>query len=195
MFEKNFETLVDVWVEKGECETTEKEIIVYGLSSAVEICFNIITTLIIGSVFGLMMEGVVFLISYAFLRVYAGGYHCKNAINCYFLSSGIIVAVLAIVKFTPKDYILVSGIMMLLISVPIILKLAPVETPTKPLDWIEKKHFRRRAIVHLFVECIAVIALFLLELNNFVYVICLGIAISAILASLGYGVLMDELKK
>ena len=50
----------------------------------------------------------------------------------------VVVLVLFIVKSTNIEYILIISMIMLLISIPIIFKFAPVETATKPLDDIEK---------------------------------------------------------
>ena len=91
---------------------------------------------------------------------------------------------LAIVEFTPSEYILVISIILLLFSVPVILKFAPIETPTKPLDDAEQKYFRKKTVLHLCVECVLVGVLFILNLNGFGYVVCLGIMMSAILVFL-----------
>ncbi len=170
---------VDVLVEKGISKNEDKEIIVYGLCSGIEFVLNIITTIALGFIFGLVIESLVFLISFSLIRAYAGGYHCKKAINCYFFSSSIVILMLSILKFTPKRYILAISILMLFVCVPIILKLAPMETPTKPLEKVEKKYFRKKTRLHLGVECIVVILLFLFELYNISYVICLGILVTA----------------
>lgn len=74
----------------------------------------------------------------------------------------------------------------LLISIPIIFKFAPVETATKPLDDIERKYFRNKVILHLYIELIVLIILLLFKLYILEYIIYLGIMVSAILILLGY---------
>ncbi len=64
-------------------------------------------------------------------------------------------------------------------------KLAPVETPTKPLDKVEKKYYRRKTFINLSIECLIVEILFILNLNIFGFVMCLGIVISAGVLILG----------
>lgn len=149
--------LVDMFIEKEICKNEDKEIIIHGLISGIELIFNIVTTIILGFIFGLVIESLVFLISFSFIRTYSGGYHCKSAINCYLFSSMVVVLVLFIVKSTNIEYILIISMIMLLISIPIIFKFAPVETATKPLDDIEKKYFRNKVILHLYIELIVLI--------------------------------------
>ena len=179
MFAKQMGKFADVLVDKDISKREDKEIIVHGLTTGIELIFNIISTIVLGLVFGQVLESLVFSVSYPFIRSYAGGFHFKKALTCYFVSCGMVVSVLAIVKFTPSEYILVISIIMLLFSVPVILKFAPIETPTKPLDEAEQKYFRKKTVLHLGVECVLVGVLFILNLNGFGYVVCLGIMMSA----------------
>ena len=178
--------LADVLIEKNISKIEDREIIIYGLSTGMELVLNTATTIVLGLVFGMVLESIIFSLSFSAIRIYAGGYHCQKAINCYFFSSGIVILVLAIVKFTPSKYILKISIFILLISVPVILKLAPVETPTKPLDEVEKKYFRKKTVLHLSVESIVITILYISNLSSFAYLICLGIMASAVLVLLGY---------
>jgi accessory gene regulator B len=179
VIEEQLKKLADVLPESGKCENEDREIIIYGLSSAIELGVNIITTIILGFLFGLILESLIFLISFSFLRTYAGGYHCQKAINCYLMSSGIVALVLAIIKFTPIECMIIIGVAMLLVSVPILLKLAPVGTPSKPLDVDERKHNRKKTINHLFIECVVIPFLFFVGLHSFAFLICLGIMLSS----------------
>lgn len=179
MFKLKIIKLANMLIEKGISKKEDKEIIVYGLTSGIEIIFNIITTIVLGVFWGLIVESLVFLISFSMIRVYAGGYHCKKAINCYLFSSLIVILVLGIVKFIPEGDTIVFSMIMLLISLPIILKLAPMETPTKPLDKEEQKYFRKKMVQNLNVQCAVMLVLFLSELDRYVLVVGLGIAMSA----------------
>ena len=97
--------LVDMFIEKEICKNEDKEIIIHGLTSGIELIFNILTRIILGFIFGLVIEILVFLISFSFICTYLGGYHYKSAINCYLFSSIVVVLVLFIVKSTNIQYI------------------------------------------------------------------------------------------
>lgn len=184
MIAKEIEHLADVLMEKETNPNIDKEIIVYGLSSALEHGASIITTIVFGILFGLILESVVFLIAFSCIRTYAGGYHCQKAINCYVMSSGVIALVLAAVKFTPQEYMFALSVTILLVSVPILIKLAPMETPSKPLDEDERKYYRKKTVVHLGIECAVIPILFLASFHRIAFVICLGIMVSVSLVFL-----------
>lgn len=57
------------------------------------------------------------------------------------MSSGIMVLVLTAVKIVPDWYMISINIFILLVSIPVILKFAPVGETNKPLDEVEKQHY------------------------------------------------------
>lgn len=179
MLNSKIEILADMIMESDKNTVKDKEIIVYGLKSAITQILSIISTAVLGCIFGLLWESIVFLVSFSAIRMYAGGYHCQKAIHCYIISSVIMVLVFAIVKFTPTGYILGMSLAMLIFSVPIILKLAPMETETKPLDEVEKQHYRKITIRNLVSECCIISILLITGGNNFAFVMSLGIMVTA----------------
>ncbi len=68
--------LADVIMENETNPNIDKDIIVYGLKSAIQQGASAITTIILGLLFGLTLEIIVFMVSFTFIRTYAGGYHC-----------------------------------------------------------------------------------------------------------------------
>jgi len=179
MFIKQMEGIADVLIEKGISKSVDKAVVVYGLSVGVELICNIITTLCLGFLFGLILESVVFLISFSFIRTYVGGYHCQKAINCYLMSNGIVGLILAIIKLMPNKEIIPVYIVLLIISIIIILKFAPVETITKTLDEKEQRHYYKKTVLHLGIECGVISILFLLGAHSLAFIVCLGIMVSA----------------
>ncbi len=179
MFAKEFEKLTDAMIENGQCEKENREMVIYGLSMGIELLFNLLSTIVIGLFLGMLVESLLFLLAYPFLRTYAGGYHCEKAINCYFVSIGIIVIVLLLVKYAPTRYILISSLFSLSLSIPTILKLAPVDTINKKLDADEYKYFRKKTITNLIVECILIVILAVFKLYNYVFLISLSFLVTA----------------
>lgn len=179
MFTKKITTLVDIMLENKMIKSEDKDIIIYGLSAAIEIIFNIITTIVLGFIFSLVLESIMFLLAFSFLRTYAGGYHCERATSCYFMSSGVIVVVLLIIKFIPIEYTLPINLVLIFIAVLIILKLSPMGSTYKPLDEAEKNRYRKKSIIYLTIELIVICILFLLKLHSFASVICLAIIVSS----------------
>lgn len=181
---KQIVKLVDLLTEKGISRPEEREIIIYGLTAGIELMASIITTIVLGFIFGLAIESLIFLGTFAWIRTYAGGYHCKKAINCYFMSSGVIALVLGVAQFTPKELMFGISGLMLFLGVLVLLKLAPVETPSKPLDQVERKYYRKKVILHLGVECIAIPILFFLKVDTLAFMMALGIMVAGGLVAL-----------
>lgn len=186
MLEKSMDKLADGLVERGITKSEDKSIIAYGLSAGIELLLGIITTIILGLIFGLILESLVFLVAFSFIRTYAGGYHCQKAINCYLISSGTVALLLTIVKTTPKENMISLSVAMLIVAIPILLKLAPIETPSKPLDQDEKIYYNKKMTRYLAIECLLACILYLFQFNNFAFIICLGIMVSSGLVLLEY---------
>lgn len=172
---------VDLLVDRKIGKKEDRDIIIYGLMSGIKLLLNIVTTIILGAIFGLILESLIFLIFFSLIRSYTGGYHAERTLSCYIFSSLVIVAVLLAIRFTPQMYILFLNIVIMIIAIPIILKFAPVDALLKPLDNIERKHFRKKGIINLFIECILVFIFYAFKQYKFSYIITLGILVSALL--------------
>lgn len=184
MIKKSMQNLTNILIKKEICRAQDKDIIIHGLTSGIELIFNILTTILLGLIFGLFIESMFFLISFSLIRMYAGGYHCKKAISCYIMSSATIILVLGIVKYTPIQNMNIISLVFLFIAIPILLKFAPVGIATKPLDEKSRKYFRKKMILHLYLELILLSILFILNLNALGYIICISIFISCLLVVL-----------
>ncbi len=120
----------------------EKEIVIYGLTMAIEYFFNIISTVVLALLFGMIVETIIFTIAFFFLRSYSGGIHARNSLECYFFSTLMLATVLSLLKFGVwnvvfDELVFFSGIL-------IILLIAPLGDKNKPLDEVEKKHYRKK---------------------------------------------------
>lgn len=181
MLVEQVEKLADLLMENDQSRNVDKDIIVYGLCTAIEHLACILTTIVLGCLFGLLLESLVFLIAFSSIRTYAGGYHCQNSIHCYFASSGVIAMVLVIVKLIPSNFVPLITTAVLLICVSVLLKCAPVETPSKPLDDAEKRYYRKKTLLHLGITCVICVFLIIVQLYQLAFAICLAILVSAIL--------------
>ncbi|MFI3201439.1 MAG: accessory gene regulator B family protein [Eubacteriales bacterium] len=179
MFSTKLDNLANMIIESEKNTVADKEIIVYGLKTAMAQMLGIITAVALGCLFELLWESLVFLISFSCIRKYVGGYHCKKAIHCYVMSSGIMVLVLFLVLMTPDWYMSPASLLILAVSIPVILKFAPIGATNKPLDEVEKQHYRKMTLRNLTMECFITVSLLLVGLDHFAYMISLGIALTA----------------
>lgn len=137
------DSIVQFMLKHGIIEAEDAEIYQFGFNQLIFISINLITTVIIGIVFSMLFESIIFLVSYMVVRVYAGGYHAKTQFRCYIISSLFIVLALIGVKYIIWEGF--ANIIAITIAAIIIFKLSPVETKNKPLDEIETKIYKTKS--------------------------------------------------
>lgn len=144
------------WMMNNQIIEEDKVVICrWGISHILDTMFNIATFLIIGILFNMPVETIVFTIGYIPLRIYAGGYHAKTPFRCWCLSNIILAVSLEIVQNAEKCYI-AFGILSL-IAVVVLITLMPVEDLHKPLDQNDRKKYKKRGVAILAVEiCLSV---------------------------------------
>jgi len=154
---KLFEKITDSLIENGTINTEDKEIYEYGLRHIANVSLNILSTLFIGFIFGMVWQSVIFMTAHIPLRSYAGGAHARTPLRCYIVSVIMTVCILLGIKYIPHDDFIIW--ILTLISGIVIFIFAPIGDENKPLDEIEIKVFRFRTRVILLAE-IAAIGLF-----------------------------------
>lgn len=158
----------------------DAEIYIYGINQILMYAINISSALIIGLIFGKFFEAAVFIAAYCSLRSFAGGYHAKTPLKCYFFSIIMLIIVLVGIKYlylTEWMYYTV-----LLAAALVVIVLSPVEDRNKPLDEIEHRVYKKRAIFIAAAEILIGLAFKLVGLNNlFVAVVYSFLALSVML--------------
>lgn len=132
-----------------ECtDENERSVIEFGIGIMLAKSANIITEIIIGCLFSMFTETVIFLTAFSFLRSYAGGSHSSSSFRCYLSSTAIVACSLLVIKYIDNFCIncifILSGALLCMV-------LAPVESKNKPLDTAEKTVYRRKALLILLI--------------------------------------------
>ena len=163
MFYKASVYISDILEQQNKFSTEDKELYRYGIQQGLNILLNIITTIIIGALCGMIFPSIIFLLSYMPLRSFCGGYHAKTHMHCYICSIIMITGILLIAKYFTFDIIVYE--FLLLISLILIFLLAPIEDRNKALDKDEKRIFRKKsyaiAILEVFIYHIFLIIHFI----------------------------------
>lgn len=97
IYEKLSHRIKDNLVRSNVIKEEDAEIYIYRLNQTLVYVFNVSSALIIGWIFGEILEIVVFMDAYIPLRSFAGGYHAKTPLRCYTLSV-IMIIVVSVVK-------------------------------------------------------------------------------------------------
>ena len=90
---------VERLIRNGIIKESERELYYFGVNGLCLFLVNIATSVIIGILFGMLWQSLLFSAAYIPLRSYAGGYHAKTPGMCYILST-ILIACVLMVWFT-----------------------------------------------------------------------------------------------
>lgn len=158
-------------VQSNVVKEEDAEIYIYGINQILTSVLNVSSALIIGLILGTFFEVAVFMAAYIPLRIFAGGYHAKTPLRCYIFSVIMLIIVSLGIKYLSlAEWVYYS---ILAAAALVVLVLSPVEDRNKPLDEIEHKVYKRRAIFIAAAEFIIGLALKLAGLDDlFVAVVC-----------------------
>lgn len=164
MFTYVTEKIVSNMEKQNMIQTDRRNIYKYGINQMLNMLLNIATFLVIGLLFHMEFETVIFTAAYIPLRIYAGGFHAKTPFKCWIVSAVMLLLVLLVMKYA--DLSLYVYDMLALIGTVVILVLSPVEDKNKPLDKLEKKIYKKRCMWTLVAELLIFIILRFFQRNT-----------------------------
>ena len=186
MLSRMSEKITDVFVESKIILFEEKDIYKFGVKQGIMIVLNLFTLFVIGAIYKMIFDVLIYILAYIPLRSYAGGFHAKTHARCYLLSIIILNTVLLIIK---KSLISVIACCFLtFFNGLLILFLAPVEDENKLLDDVETVTYRKKTLVILLLELLCLIVALCVKWFFIVYPVVLAIT------TLGFLLLIGKLK-
>ncbi len=132
----------------------ERDVYMYGLEVILLNGSLLTVFLIISLLCGAMMNSLVYIKYFVPLRIFTGGYHAKTSEKCFVISTLMYGASIAAVKIFPLLYQRWEGRASGLISVLVILVMAPLINENNPLNQHQKKRNRIIAYSILVVDLV-----------------------------------------
>lgn len=145
-------------VSQGSICEEDSELYHFGIEQLYLFFVNIVTTILIGVIMGMIWQSILFMLAYIPLRKFAGGYHAKTPMRCYCMSVALIVAVLLLIHFVVPSVLVITLIW--IASMVVIYLKAPVGSINKPLSEGEKALFRKVALIIAAGESICMLVAF-----------------------------------
>ena len=182
------ESFVEALIRTGVVPIEDKDLYTYGVKQGLFMVINFATIVIIGLLFGMVWQSIIFILAYIPVRPYAGGYHADSQLSCYLLSIPLTVAVLLGMKIIAWD----TNILFTLLATAgiVIFLFAPVEDKNKKLDEKEIKVYRKKARVNTAILVVMSILLWIAGLNQIT--ICIAMALGVVMVLLILGVLKNR---
>ena len=120
---------------------------VYGTELILSSLFSLLAIFFVSTLLGCLGYAVLFLLSFITLRRYTGGLHCKSYLKCNCLS--VLVCLLCISVARISEYLSVSGIMLMIVSVLTLIIIAvfsPIENHNKKIELPNRKKLKFGAV-------------------------------------------------
>lgn len=165
-------------------DESEKEIIRFGLSMMIISIIALMVAVVISFMMGMLIEGILLLVSIIVLRQYAGGYHAKSQSICAVISCLIYSACLLFIKHS-----LMNGVIQLVLCVAAILViffLAPVDNANNELSISEKKQLGKKVRISLSLEVLVFVISLVSDNTYWSEIIVVSMIIVATLVLIGF---------
>ena len=125
-----------------ELDNTQREVIAFGIQSALEIGLNLVVSILVLYKLHMLKEGLFFFLIFIPLRKYSGGYHADTYIKCFIFS---IVTLIIVMKGSLLLRLsnMSSMIVVVLLSCAM-WKIGPASVAERPVSEREYRKFRNK---------------------------------------------------
>lgn len=158
-------------IRTGSVPVEDEEIYVYGWSLLLAETGNMLTMFIIGLLSGEFIGTLIFLFTFIFLRIYAGGYHANSFGACYICSVLLYIAALILHKFLPTAWEGQALVVMLTLSAMITYIWSPVDHPNKPQNAAQKAKNKKISSLIITMEIIFIFLIWLWQPQSMPYLL------------------------
>ena len=134
----------------------------YGIEILISSLINILLVLTFGLVSNGFYNALVYLFAFILIRQFSGGFHANTYFKCIFLTNLGFISVNLISKLTYTIITPQISVVCLFPVTLIIVILAPIETPNKPIPSERKGFFKTISLL----LCIISVAISILLINN-----------------------------
>ena len=169
------EKISNVLWEQGILKKDDKNICSYGLDILISSVAEVTAILIISLLVNNFRETAVFFAAFIPLRIFAGGYHAKTRMRCFFVSLAVYAVFSVVVRTIPAGKYSLLSIISAPISLAIVLAFAPVVHKNKSASENERKIYRDKSIrICLAESAVIFLVVYIFKSNRFAISAALG---------------------
>lgn len=182
-------------------DNDNKEVIAYGIFVIIQMMYNILLVILFGVIFNVLIEALIASFVISILRKSSGGAHASSPGICAVVGTivAIVIGLVSNINMNIDSIILIESIIFIL-SYYIVFKLAPVQSPTKPIKTKKKKRRLKKGSIiilsiYLIIVSISTILYFYINVDELIiYSICIsGGVIWQVLSLTKFGYILVEL--
>lgn len=188
MISKLSKLIVKCLLKQSDIKDDEQDLYQYGFFVLLSQILYFIVTCIMGALFGIFLESIIFYFAFQFIRRYAGGYHASTETRCEIFSTLSILACITAIRISKTYDFRFALLVVSTASAACIAVLCPLDTPEKPLSEKEFNYFRK--ISWLILSAISLVTLIsyfvqLKWLQIFFAPCCLSLILESLLLTAG----------
>lgn len=143
MIEKLASKSAESFIKMPNTRYDKNEIYKYGFFVLYSNILFILLSMLLGAVFGVFLQGIIFYVAFFSIRQYAGGYHASTETRCEVMSTLSILACIIVIRLSKTYNFQFALLIISAVSAVCIAILCPLDTPEKPLSEKELKYFRK----------------------------------------------------
>ena len=158
----------------------------YGLFSLLSKLMYAVICLILGLIFSVPLESMIFYAVFLFVKKYGGGFHASTEGRCMILSTIEILLSICFVFFAMRESaVLKSGALASAVAYIIICILSPAAAKEKPLDKAEKIRYRERSIIRVTLTFAAMTAVLIFGYPRICAPLCAALMLEGVMLTAG----------
>lgn len=140
-------------------------VISYGIFAFLQILTALALVALFGALLGVLIQALVVSFASSILRQYSGGVHATRPSICLIIGTVVTIAIASIVHYLivliPFEYAVLFNIVIIPISYFMILKYAPVDSPSKPIKTEAKKRKMKKLSLIILSVYVVIVIVFL----------------------------------
>lgn len=155
--------------KSGLIPSEDFELYAYGFFVILSRILFLIITILLGILFDIVWESVLFYTFFSLIRSYAGGIHAPKEWMCILFTSILFVFCIGTIKFLTLTNLNAFIYVLFLLSIMAILILSPLDTKEKPINAKEKKIYRKTTYLLLLAIIVFSVVMLISNKQSFFY--------------------------
>lgn len=168
---------IATWLIKhGTVPREDQELYEYAAYCFILSISPVVITMVIGSTMGKIVESILIIIPFMFIRKFSGGFHAKHAWVCMIFSCSILFS--CIYMATHVKYGILLNIIVICAAISLMM-FSPIDSENRRLDLWEKKKYKSTVAIMVIVFVSLYCLLLLTNYNTYAICIAEGIILTA----------------
>lgn len=162
----------------GTVEEDDNELYEYAVTCTIMNASPLLIMILLGSISGLLIESILIILPFSFIRSYSGGYHAQSRLCCFIFSCLTLAGMLW--TSTHIEIGIISTVVLIL-SCFILIILSPIESDSHPISSTERRYYKKCVIRYILIFLVIYSFLLLFGQTDFAGCIILGLSLPAYL--------------